>query len=143
MGLLITSSADMIFTNYTGRVVCSGIVILRLAIVTYVYRRLSSYSPFRSYSTISKRNFRNFDRGKFRRDISPSLRTWSCNNSGDQISGVNWKTILLSIVNNHAPLSLNKTCQLRSIHKKGKRCRCRQKESSKTARLGQKLTKYN
>ena len=101
---------DLIYTNYTDRVVCSGVSHIGISdhSLTYVYRKLSLTFPSKGHSTISYRNFQNFNRESFRNDIAQ--QDWSCNVSEDpNVLWTDWKTKFLDIVNIHAPLRTRRT----------------------------------
>ena len=90
---------------YTDRVVCSGVSHISISdhSLIYVYRKLSPAFPSKGYSTISYRNFKNFNRESFRNDIAQ--RDWTCNGSDDpNVLWIDWETKLLDVVNYHAPL---------------------------------------
>ena len=60
---------DLIYTNYTDRVGCSGVSYIAISdhsLVYYVYRKISSDLPFKGNSSISYRNFRDFENFKQR-----------------------------------------------------------------------------
>ena len=98
---------DLIFTNYmyTDRVVCSGVSRVSISdhSLIYVYRKLSPAFPSKGYSTISYRNFKNFNRESFRNDIAQW--DWTCNGSDDpNVLWIDWETKFLDVVNFHALL---------------------------------------
>ena len=74
---------------------------LKRGSLIYVYRKLSPDFSSKGHSTISYRNFRNFNRGKFRNDIYQ--QDWSCNSYDPNVLWADWKAKFLSIVNIHAP----------------------------------------
>ena len=95
---------DLIFTNYPDRVGCSGVSHIAISdhSLVYAYRKLSSDLPSKGNSSISYRNFRNFDLENFRNEISQ--QEWSFDESQDpNLAWSNWKTKFLRIVNSHAP----------------------------------------
>ena len=106
-----SSLIDLIYTNYVDRVVCSGVSHISISdhSLIYVYRKLSTDLPFKGHFTISYRNFRNFNRGKFRNDICQ--QDWNCNSDDPNILWADWKGTFLSIVNIHAP---SRTKRIRS-----------------------------
>ena len=75
----------------------------------YVYRKLSPEFAFKGHSTKTYRNFSNFNRENFRRDIS--RQDWSCTSDDPNVLWADWKAKFLSIVNSHAPI---KTKRVRS-----------------------------
>ena len=96
---------DLIFTNYADRIVCSGVSHIGISDHSriYVYRKLSPAFPSKGHSTISYRNFKNFNRESFRNDIDQ--QGWTCNGSDDpNVLWAEWKTKLFDVVNFHAPL---------------------------------------
>ena len=76
---------------------------------SHVYRKLSPEFAFIGHSTKTYRNFSNFNRENFRRDIS--RQDLSCTSDDPNVLRANWKAKLLSIVNSHAPI---KTKRVRS-----------------------------
>jgi len=68
----LSTLIDLIYTNYTERVGCSGVSHIAISdhSLVYVYRKLSSDLPSKGHSSISYRNFRNFDRENFRNEIA-------------------------------------------------------------------------
>ena len=60
---------DLIYTNYTDMVGCSGVSYIAISdhsLVYYVYRKISSDLPSKGNSSISYRNFRDFENFKQR-----------------------------------------------------------------------------
>ena len=74
---------DLIYTNYTDRVGCSGVSHMAISdhSLVYIYRKLSSDLPSKGHSAISYRFFRNFDRENFRNEIPQ--QNWSFDESED------------------------------------------------------------
>ena len=69
----------------------------------YVYRKLSPAFRLKGHSTISYRNFKNFNWGSYRNDIAQQDKT--CNGSDDpNVLWADWKTKFLDVVYLHAPL---------------------------------------
>ena len=69
----------------------------------YVYRNISPAFPSKGHSTISYRNFKNFNRESCRTDIAQ--QDWTCNGSDDpNVLRADWKTKFLDVVYFHAPL---------------------------------------
>ena len=69
----------------------------------YVYRNISPAFPSKGHSTISYRNFKNFNRESCRTDIAQ--QKWTCNGSDDpNVLRADWKTKFLDVVYFHAPL---------------------------------------
>ena len=88
---------DLICTNYTYRIGCSGVSHIAISdhSLVYVYWKISS---------ICNRNFRNFDPENFRNEVSQ--QDWSFNESEDpNLVWSNWKTKFLRVVNSLAPKS--------------------------------------
>ena len=91
---------DLIYTNYVDRVARSGVSHIGISdhSLIYVYRKLSLASSSTGNSTISYRNFLNFNRESFRNDIAQ--QDWFCNGSEDpNVLWTDWKTKFLDIVN--------------------------------------------
>ena len=96
---------DLIYTNYIDRVACSGVCHISISdhSLIYVYRKLYLAAFSKEHTTISHKNFQNFNRESFRNDIAQ--QHCSCNGSEDpNILWTNWKTKFLDIANIHAPL---------------------------------------
>ena len=72
--------------------------------ITALFTFIGNYLlPSKGYSTISYRNFKNFNRESFRNDIAQ--QDWTCNGSDDpNVLWADWKTKFLDVVNFHAPL---------------------------------------
>ena len=142
-------------TNYADRVVCSGVSHIGISdhSLIYVYRKLSPGFPSKGNSTISYRNFKNFNRESFRNDIAQ--QGWTCKGSDDpNVLWTGWKTKFLDVVNFHAPLRtrrarIKQAPWINSEFKKGKRDRDAAERkaiaSNGSTRLGkvQKVAKYN
>ena len=85
---------------------CSGVSHIGIAdhSLIYVYRKISSPSVIKGTSTITYRQFKNFNRNSFRSDIL--AQPW------DDLKGVHnpnemwlkWKTLFLEVADVHAPL---------------------------------------
>ena len=120
---------DLIYTNYTDRVSCSGVSHIGISdhSLVYVYRKLFSDSSSKGHSFISYRNFRNFNRENFRNEISQ--QDWSFDESEDpNLVWSHWKTKFLRVVNSHAPIrtrraKLNNLPWINSALKNGMRSR--------------------
>ena len=114
--------------------------------LVYVYRKISSDLPSKGHSSISYRNFRNFDRENFRNEISQ--QDWSFNESENpNLVWSNWKTKFLRVVNSHAPFrtrctKLNKTPWINSGLKKGMRCRDTAKRKAIKIKNAQEWANY-
>ena len=116
---------DVIYKNYIDRVACSGVCHIGINdhSLIYIYRILYLAVFSKGNSTISYRNFQNFNRESFRNDIAK--QHWSCNGCKDpNILWTNWKTKFWDIVNIHAPLRTrlartNKAPWINSQLKKG------------------------
>ena len=94
-----SSLIDVIFTNCINRVVCSGVLHIGISdhSLIYVYRKLSPEFAFKGHSTKTYRNFSNFNRENFRRDIS--RQDWSCTSDDPNVLWADWKAKFLSISN--------------------------------------------
>jgi len=116
---------DLIYTNYTDRVICSGVSHTGIIdhSLTYVYQKLSPDFPSKGHSTMSYRNFRNFNREGVSNDISQ--QDWTCNDSDDpNVLWADRKAKFLNIVNIYAPVRTrrvrsNKAPWINSELKKG------------------------
>ena len=88
---------------------------------------ISPAFPSKGHSTISYRNFKNFNRESFRNDIAQ--QDWTCNGSDDpNVLRADWKTKFMDVVNFKAPLRtrrarIKKTPWINSELKKGMRDR--------------------
>ena len=120
---------DLIYTNDTDRVGCSGVSHIAISdhSLVYVSRKTSSAFPPTGHSSISYRNFRKFDRQIFRNEISQ--QEWSfIESENPNLVWSDWKTKFLRLVNSKAPFrtrrtKLSKTPWINSALKKGMRRR--------------------
>ena len=97
---------DVIFTNLPDNTTCSGVSHIGISdhSLIYVYRKISSPSVIKGSSTITYRQFKNFNRNSFRSDIL--AQPW------DDLKGIHnpnemwlkWKTLFLEVSDVHAPL---------------------------------------
>ena len=129
----VTESAstliDLIFTKYPDRVGCSGVSHIAISdhSLVYAHQQLSSDLPSKGHSSISYRNFRNFDLKNFGNEISQ--QECSFDESQDpNLAWSNWKTKFLHTVNSHAPFrtrrtKLSKAPWINSTFMKGMCCR--------------------
>ena len=103
---LSSTLIDVIFTNLLDNTTCSGVSYFGISdhSLIYVYRKISSPSVIKGTSTITYRQFKNFNRNSFRSDIL--AQPW------DDLKGVHnpnelwlkWKTLFLEVSDVHAPL---------------------------------------
>ena len=103
---LSSTLIDVIFTNLPDNTTCSGVSHIGISdhSLIYVYRKISSPSVIKGTSTITYRQFKNFNRNTFRSDIL--AQPW------DDLKGVHnpnemwlkWKTLFLEVSDVHAPL---------------------------------------
>ena len=100
---------DLIYTNCPERVVCSGVAHISISdhSLVYAFRKLSI--DFRKgHTSITYRDFKTFNRAKFRNDI--------CNENWEFLAPAldpnqmwtEWKTKFLQIVDKHAPIHLKR-----------------------------------
>jgi len=102
---LSSTLIDVIFTNLPDNTTCSGVSHIGISghSLIYVYRRISSPSVIKGSSTITYRQFKNFNRSNFRSDLT---QPW------DDLKEVHnpnemWlkrKTLFLEVSDVHAPL---------------------------------------
>ena len=138
----------MIYTNYTDRVICSRVSHIAISdhSVVYVYRKRSSNLPSKGHSSISYRNFRDFDRENFPNEVSQ--QDWSFDELEDpNLAWSNWKTKFVRVINSHAPLrtrhtKLSKAPWINSTLKKGMRCRDAAKRKAKRTKHPQDWANY-
>ena len=97
---------DLIFTNSPDKIVCSGVRHIGISdhSLVFAYRKLSTNGIRKGHSSIICRNFKHFNREKFRNDIAS--QDWDCiNRFSDPNDMWNvWKELFLTIANKHAPL---------------------------------------
>ena len=103
---LSSTLIDVILTNLPDNTTCSGVSHIGISdhSLIYVYRKISSPSVIKGTSTITYRQFKNFNRNTFRSDIL--AQPW------DDLKGVHnpnemwlkWKTLFLEVSDVHAPL---------------------------------------
>ena len=120
---------DLICTNYTDRVGCSGVSHISISDRSIVYVFIGKYLLIYHLSnTLPSLTeiFRNFDRENFWNEISQ--QDWSFNESEDpNLVWSYWRTKFLPVVHSHAPFrtrrtKLNKIPWINSALKKGMRC---------------------
>ena len=100
---------DLIYTNFPERVVCSGVAHISISdhSLVYAFRKLS-INFRKGHTSITYRNFKTFNRAKFRNDI--------CNENWEFLAPAldpnqmwtEWKTKFLQIVDKHAPIHLKR-----------------------------------
>ena len=104
----LTSSTliDLIFTNCSDRLSCSGVYPTTISdhSLVYPYRKRSTGVQSGNHSTVTYRRFKNFDPTKFRNDTFS--QDWDRVKMFDNPNGMwhDWKNISLGIVDKHAPL---------------------------------------
>ena len=96
---------DLILTNCPERVVCSGVAQISISdhSLVYVFRKLS-INFRKGHTSVMYRNFKTFNRAKFRNDIYNE--NWEFLDSGLDPNQMwtEWKTKFLQIVDKHAPI---------------------------------------
>ena len=105
-----TTLIDLIYTNDADKVGCSSVSHTAISdhSLVYVYRKISFELPSKGHSSISYRNFRNFDCENFLNEITQ--QDWSFHESEDpNLERSNWKTKFLRGVNSHAPFQTRRT----------------------------------
>ncbi|XP_068707785.1 uncharacterized protein [Montipora foliosa] len=97
---------DLIFTNCPDKVLCSGVRHIGISdhSMVYVYRKLAINGQSKGHTNITYRNFRSFDRDKFRSDVASQDWDHINNSSNPNDMWNEWKESFLAIVNKHAPL---------------------------------------
>ena len=94
---------DFIFTNCPDKVLCSGVRHIGISdhSMVYVYRKLAINGQSKGHTY---RNFRSFNRDKFRSDVASQDWDHINNSSNPNDMWNEWKESFLAIVNKHAPL---------------------------------------
>ena len=97
---------DLIFTNCPDKVLCSGVRHIGISdhSMVYVYRKLAINGQNKGHTNITYRNFRSFNRDKFRSDVASQDWDHINNSSNPNDMWNEWKESFLAIVNKHAPL---------------------------------------
>ena len=97
---------DLIFTNCPDKVLCSGVRHIGISdhSMVYVYRKLAINGQSKGHTNITYRNFRSFNRDKFRSDVASQDWDHINNSSNPNDMWNEWKESFLAIVNKHAPL---------------------------------------
>ena len=97
---------NLIFTNCPDKVLCSGVRHIGISdhSMVYVYRKLAINGQSKGHTNITYRNFRSFDRDKFRSDVASQDWDHINNSSNPNDMWNEWKESFLAIVNKHAPL---------------------------------------
>ena len=97
---------DVIFTSHPDNVSCSGVSHVGISdhSLIYVFRKISLPSAVKGNSTVLYRQFKNFDRYRFRSDIlaQPWADLMGMDNPNEMWS--KWKTLFLVVCDLHAPL---------------------------------------
>ena len=100
---------DVIFTSHPDNVPCSGVSHVGISAhsLIYVFRKISLPSAVKGNSTVSYRQFKNFDRNRFRSDIlaQPWADLMGMDNPNEMWS--KWKALFLEVCGLHAPLHTN------------------------------------
>lgn len=101
---------DLIFTNTSDRVVCSGVSHIGISdhSLVYAFRKVSIESTTYKHTTLRYRKFKNFNSDHFRNDICQ--QDWSNieNYSDPNLMWAAWKQLFLECVNKHAPLHVKR-----------------------------------
>ena len=110
------SMIDLIYTNCSTRVACSGVSHICISdhSLIYVYRKLAVGLSNSRHSTVTYRKFKNFNSVLFRNDISS--QDW---NSISQHSDPNtmwhvWNNMFLNVADKHAPIRTKRVGTLKS-----------------------------
>ena len=97
---------DVIFTSHPDNVSCSGVSHVGISdhSLIYVFRKISLPSAVRGNNTVSYRQFKNFNRNRFRSDIlaQPWADFMGMDNPNEMWS--KWKALFLEVCDLHAPL---------------------------------------
>ena len=97
---------DVIFTSHPDNVSCSGVSHVGISdhSLIYVFRKISLPSAVRGNNTVSYRQFKNFNRNRFRSDIlaQPWADLMGMDNPNEMWS--KWKALFLEVCDLHAPL---------------------------------------
>ncbi|CAH3185626.1 unnamed protein product, partial [Porites lobata] len=106
---------DLIYTNCPERVVSSGVAHISISdhSLVYAFRKLS-INFRKGHTSITYRNFKTFNRAKFRNDI--------CNENWEFLAPAldpnqmwtEWKTKFLQIVDKHAPIRIKRIKAIKS-----------------------------
>ena len=96
---------DLIFTNCPERVVCSGVAHISISdhSLVYAFRKLS-INFRKGHSSITYRNFKTFNRAKFRNDIYNENWEFLGSALNPNQMWAEWKIKFLQIVDKHAPI---------------------------------------
>ena len=99
---------DVIFTSHPDNVSCSGVSHVGISdhSLIYVFRKISLPSAVRGNNTVSYRQFKNFNRNRFRSDIlaQPWADLMGMDNPNEMWS--KWKALFLEVCDLHAPLHM-------------------------------------
>ncbi len=97
---------DVIFTNMPDKIVCSGVSHIGISdhSLVYAFRKLSTGLSRKGHSTVSYRNFKNFNSSSFRNDICQ--QNWDIIMNFDNPNDMwhVWKDTFNSVAEKHAPL---------------------------------------
>ena len=100
---------DLIFTNCPERVVCSGVAHIGISdhSLVYVFHKLS-INFRKGHTSIIYRNFKTFNRAKFRNDIYNENCKFLDSGLDPNQMWTEWKTKFLQIVDKHAPIRIKR-----------------------------------
>ena len=101
-----STTIDLIFTNDPDKIVCSGVSHIGISdhSLIYSFRKLSTGLFLKRHSTVSYRNFKNFDPESFRNDISSQdWETIKAFSNPNQMWHA-WKNMFNNVVHRHAPM---------------------------------------
>ncbi|XP_068674424.1 uncharacterized protein [Montipora foliosa] len=90
---------DLIFTNCPDKVLCSGVRHIGISdhSMVYVYRKLAINGQSKGHTNITYRNFRSFNRDKFRSDVASQDWDHINNSSNPNDTWNKWKESFLAI----------------------------------------------
>ena len=96
---------DVIFTNCPDKVSCSGVRHIGISdhSIVFAYRKLTINGLDKGHTSICYRNFRNFDRDKFRNDVA--TQDWDCVNNFSHDPNrmwLEWKGLFSTTIDKHA-----------------------------------------
>ncbi|XP_068721569.1 uncharacterized protein [Montipora capricornis] len=98
---------DLIFTNCPDKVLCSGVRHIGISdhSMVYVYRKLAINGQSKGHTNITYRNFRSFDRDKFRSDVAS--QDWDHINNSSNPNDIETKWLVKAVFPGTKPHGLS------------------------------------
>ena len=107
---------DVIFTSHPDNVSCSGVSHVGISdhSLIYAFRKISLPAAVKGSSTVSYRQFKNFDCNRFRSDILAQPWTDLMGIDNPNEMWLKWKSLFLEVCDVHAPFCTKHVCTSKS-----------------------------